>query len=467
MISVNRDSTVPAYLQIYACMKADILAGGYAAEERLPSVRRLADELHVSRNTVDRAYQQLYAEGFVRGVDRAGFYVEPSVFDVLELSGSTPARKRPVPRRRMNPRKGFAYDFYYGDLPDELFPAQIWRKLANEALLAPGSVNAYQNPLGSCGLRAELARYLKQARGVRCTADQVVIQSGIRDGLERISKLFDPSLDVVAVENPSLQSVRQVFANNGFKVVPLDVASSEAFFADLERSAAKLVYVTPSHQLPTGKTLPIADRLRLTDWAASHNAYIIEDDYDSEYRYRESPIPSLQSLDVFGRVVYTGTFSKILSPGLRTGYWVLPDDLLDLYAERFASYWCPVPWLTQEILERFFAEGHWARHVRRMVQLYKRKQKRLVDALHDVFGDKVRIEGDSAGLHVWVHVDDKRGNRELERLAASKGVGVYPNLGYWYDPSKADPSTMLIGYSCIPLERIEQGIRLLGEAWLS
>lgn len=473
MIAVDKGSATSAYMQIYECLKADILAGGYTAEERLPSVRYLAEELGVSRNTVDRAYQQLYAEGFVRGVDRAGFYVEPSVFDVLDLPSSAPLRAPAPPREplvsrtRMDPRKALPYDFHYGDLPDELFPARIWRKLANEALLEGREINSYVDPLGIGGLREQLGRYLKQARGVHCSSDQVVIQSGIRDGIERIVKLFDPSKDVVAVENPGLHSVRRAFANNGFKVVPLNVASSEAFFADLEHSAAKLVYVTPSHQFPTGKTMSIADRLRLTDWAASHGAYIIEDDYDSEYRYRESPVPSLQSLDAQGRVIYVGTFSKILSPGLRTGYWVLPDALLDRYCERLAGYWCPVPWLTQVILERFFAEGHWERHVRKTVQLFKRKQRTLVGALGKVFGDKVRIEGASAGLHVWAHIDDVRTSRELERLAASKGVGVYPNAAYWFDPSRADPSTILIGYSCIPLEKIEPGIALLGEAWLS
>lgn len=467
MIAVDKGSKTPAYVQIYECLKADILAGGYSPEERLPSVRQLAEELAVSRNTADRAFQQLYAEGFVRAVDRGGFYVEPSVFEVLELSPPVASSKPPIPRMRSVPRKGVAYDFYYGDLPDELFPAQTWRKLANEVLLEDVGVNTYEEPFGSRGLREELARYLRQARGVRCTSDQVVIQSGLRDGLERLVKLFDPSVDVVAAEDPCLHGVRKAFANNGFKVVPLNVSSSEAFFADLEGSAAKLVYVTPSHQFPTGKTLPIADRLRLVDWAASHDAYIIEDDYDSEYRYRESPIPSLQSLDAHGRVVYTGTFSKILSPGLRTGYWVLPDRLVDRYYDKLACYWCPVPWLTQAVLERFFAEGHWDRHVRRTVQLFKRKQKTLVGALGDVFGGKIRIEGDNAGLHVWAHVDDERGDRELERRALAKGVGVYTTAGYWHDPSRADPAKMLIGYSYIPLERIEPGIRLLGEAWLS
>lgn len=465
MIVLDKTSSVPQYLQVYEGMKKNILNSYYSVAEKLPSVRELAIELGVSRNTIDKAYRQLYAEGYVRIAERTGYFVEEGVLDAVELSHMSPPPHVAGPLEGKSQKKTLTYDFFYGDLPDSLFPARIWRSLTNAVLQEPLRANSYTDSLGKWELRDEIARYLHRARGVECATDQVVLQMGIRDGFERIIKLFDPETCKIGFEDPGFPGLRAVCANNRVTAVPLDISSYKQFFASLERSGVRIVYVTPSHQFPTGKTMPVAERIKLLEWAERRDAYIIEDDYDSEFRYGQRPIPSLQSLDRAGRVIYTGTFSKVLSPGLRTGYWVLPPVLLDGYYEKLACYRCPVPWLTQEVLQKFFSEGHWERYVRKTVQTYKHKRSVLIDAITTHLGGNVSVFGESAGLHLWLKMNDPRPNNELERLAAEAGVGVYTTDRYWLDASKVDRSTLLLGYSGIETDQIEPGIAVLGKAW--
>ena len=212
--------------------------------------------------------------------------------------------------------------------------------------------------------------------------------------------------------------------------------------------------------------MPYSDRMKLIEWADEHDAFIVEDDYDSEYRYGQMPIPSLQSLDWSGRVVYSGTFSKAFSPGMRMSYLVLPPLLLERYRERLQSYWCPVPWFVQKTLAILLEEGGYERQVRRQVKHFRTSQALLVGALRSALPEKVRVHGEGAGLHLWLEVNDPRGNDELVELARREGVGVYSTERYWVEREKGDPSTVLMGYSDIPHDKIAKGVELLGKAWL-
>ena len=466
MIVIDSASTVSAYAQIYRALRDDLERGVYGPEERMPSVRQLATELSVSRTTVSRAYEQLYAEGYVVGKDRSGYYADPHLHEFVPAIADLPD-PQPVMPAFVPTDSALPYDFAYGTLPDALFPLDAVHKVA--AHVSTEGLNAYRDPFGALELRKQMAGRLARRRGVCCTPDQIVLQSGTRDGFERLAKLFDPARDVVAVEQPGWPGAVQAFANNRFQIASLPVGAEahnqEQFFSALDEVSPRLVYATPSHQFPTGRVMPFSSRRRLVRWAQEHDAFIIEDDYDSEYRYGQMPIPSLQSMDQTGRVIYSGTLSKVFSPGMRLSYLVLPPGLLEAYRERIECYWCSVSGLVQNIACELFANGTYDRQVRKQVAYFGTSQSLLVKALRKELGNAVALSGEHAGLHIWVRPTDGRDARELAQQARRAGVGIYPAAPYWMDEHDVDPSAFIMGYSSIPQDRIEPGVKLLARVW--
>lgn len=471
MAPLNGHSKKTLSDQTYEFIKERILNDVYPAKRKLPSIREIADTLCVSRNTVERAYMQLLAEGYVRSKEKSGYYVEDFDKDAVAQS-----RTDPLPHDGCGAEKlgqpydnpDTPYDFCYTNPPLDSFPFDTWRKLTNTVLYGPEAelVNNYSNPFGDLDLRGELARYLFDSRSVACRPEQVVLQSGIADGFDRLLKLFSPQDDVIAFEDPCLSVARAAFVGAHFGTASLSVASSQQFFRDLERSSAKLVYVTPSHQFPTGITMPLASRIKLLEWAAANDAYIVEDDYDSEFRYKTRAVPSLHALDGDGRVIYTSSFSKTLSPTLRVSYWVLPPKLLERYRERMELFPCPVPWINQRVLYHFFAQGHWDRHLRRYLTTNKRKRAVLLEACESAFEGALELSGANAGLHVWAKLEGHGSSRELIDSAHAAGVVVYPSECFYCDPAKSEHSTFILGHSKIKEEDIRPGIERLRDIWL-
>lgn len=473
MISIDRTSRIPAYVQIYNHLKIDISQGAYCADDKLPSVRFLAEQLGVSRNTVGKAYQQLNAEGYVVSKDRSGYFVDPHILEYVDIPVASDCRfivdtvdEEIVPPDVPAFFDPVSYDFFYGNILEELLPRDALRKVAVDALYESGRSGLYFDMFGNYEFRERLSRHLGKTRGVHCSAESIAIQSGTRDCMERFIHLFNPKEDVIAVEQPGWLGAAQVARNNHFSMRYLDVTDWQKFFEDIESSGAKIVYVTPSHQFPTGKIMPYAVRLRLIDWARRNDAYVLEDDYDSDYRYSELPVPSLQSLDSFGRVAYMGTFSKVFSSGMRTAYLVLPPQLVRPYRERLLSYWCPVSWLIQRMLSRLIESGDYERQVRKQMKYFRTSQSLLVNALRRELSQVVSISGEGAGLHVWLHAIDDRTADELTTLALEQGVRVYSGAPYWVDKDKVDNKTLLMGYSEIPHKDIEPGVARLKKAWL-
>ena len=322
-------------------------------------------------------------------------------------------------------------------------------------------------------LRREIARRVHATRGVNCDPEQVVIQPGTQAALGNLLDLFDVKHDRVALENPGYDGAAAVFCNRGFRINPLPLsanpseASQETYIEALRASKAKLLFCTPSNQFPIGITMPLSMRVRLIEWAASNDGYIFEDDYCREFRYGERPIPSLQSLDTRNRVIYMGTFSKVLSPALRMSYIILPPQLLDRWREKFARHYCPVPWLSQKVLYLFIKEGHWDRYTRSTMTAYHKRHDLLMECLRREMGDKIEIFGGVAGLHLLVATHDGRSETELITAAEKHGVRVYPTSGYWLKGHETDPCgrCVLIGFSSIEPELIPEGIHRLAEAW--
>lgn len=441
MISLDQNSKSPLYIQIYDSIRHDITENALKPGEKLMPIRKLSESLGVSRNTVENAYAQLLAEGYVTSRSGSGYAVCDVDFSPISAESTfKDARDKascdthphgaigPVgPTLSENTARPIEFDFTYGDRPRGSFPEVAWRKLTSDALFSVDSkANTYGDGLGEMELRAEIARRIHATRGVNCEPEQVVLQAGTQAALGNLLDLFDPMRDGAAIENPGYDGAMAVFRNRGFRITPLPVSlgtneeDQDAFVSSLYTSGAKLAFCTPSNQFPLGMTMPLPMRVRLIEWTAERDGYILEDDYCREFRYTERPIPSLQSLDTRNRVIYMGTFSKVLSPALRMSYLILPPQLLDRWREKFARHYCPVPWLSQKVLYLFMTEGYWDRYTRATMTAYHKRRNLLMECLQHEMGDKIEIFGGTAGLHLLVATRD--GRCECELLAAAEAA---------------------------------------------
>jgi GntR family transcriptional regulator/MocR family aminotransferase len=486
MITLDYETHKPLYQQIYEQYRDQIMDGTYSAGSKLPPIRRLADDLEISRNTVEAAYLQLSQEGYVSSRTGSGFVVEKldlltEVTDASLEEASDMFKKRlrqtdlwvsesdeEGARGRRAEEPEIVYDFTYGNLSDGSFPSQLWRKLTNDELFGADAnkASAYTNNLGEKKLREQIARTIRVQSGVNCHPAQVVVQAGTQASLANLLTLFDPLRDVIAMEEPGYDGVRSVFENARFRMFPIPVyEGNDAFISALYNSHASLAYVTPSNQFPTGTVLQLSARQRLLKWASSQNAYIIEDDYCREFRYTTRPLSSLRSLDRDDRVIYMGTFSKALSPALRINYLVLPPDLLFRWNKLFENYYPEVPWLSQAVLASYIEKGYWTKRLRKSLAQNKRKYQLLKSTLQASMGSRIEIMENGSGLHLLVGVLDGRHQNELIYAARHAGVKVYGTNRYWMNDKHPMENFVLVGFSAIAEDKIEAGIQKLAQAW--
>ncbi len=470
MLIINKESKVTLYEQIYNQLREQILKGVIPENSMLPSIRNLAGMLQVSRNTVESAYQQLYSEGYVSSKGGSGFKVERIEPNLL---GETATEPRVVnhPFQEINEQGVMNTErifFQYGRLRFTDFPVRTIRRLMNQILLSSEieGISAYRNRKGEIELRTEITKYLYEARGVRCNPEQIILGSGMPYCIGLLSQLLMRYTNEIAMEEPCYDAVRSAFINHRFKISPVPVEKDGIDITALDRSTAGAVYVTPSHQFPTGSVLPVNKRLNLIHWADEREAYIIEDDYDSELRYSSRPIPSLQSLDRKGRVIYINSFSKSFAPGLRISFIVLPETLLEVYHLFFSKYNCPVPWLEQKIMHEFMKQGHWSRHLRKISVSNKKRHDVLINEITAVMeDDQVLIHGRNAGLHIILEVNNGLTEKELIEKADAEGVTVYPVSSHYADCRNFKNNQVLIGFSSLSEVEIVTGIHLLKRAW--
>lgn len=459
MFILNNTDPLPLYKQLYQQIREHVLSGKLPANSKLPSVRDLAAELSTSRNTVEGAYQELYAEGYIYSRHRSGYFVSVLDQDLAPLSlAHKPRQHDHLPQ----PSPGFRYDFHPARLDPASFPTALWRTCFLDSLRASTAELAhYGEPQGEADLRCAIRDYLERSRGVICDPDQIVISTGLQQSLDIVAQMLKGNHSTVAVENPGYHLPRAVFGNNSYQVVPVPVDSNGLDLERLRSGRSTIAYVTPSHQLPMGCVMPIANRLKLIEWAESGANVIIEDDYDSELRYHGKPIPSLQGLRPDGSIIYLGTFSKILSPALRLSYLVLPRALLDSYHRHFRDYFATVSLLEQRSMARFMEQGHWERHVRRMRIIYKKKHDILLQAVEQHFGSRAAVVGQGAGLHVVLQLlDGNPGETEIIRRAGQQGIRLFP-FAATFVSGEADATRILLGFGGLTAVEIEQGVRLL------
>jgi GntR family transcriptional regulator / MocR family aminotransferase len=484
-LGLVRGGPMPLHRQLYEGLREAILTRRLAPGMRLPSTRTLASELGLSRYTVVDAFRQLCAEGYLEGHVGAGTCVARTVPDDL-LRPALPAIAASVPSRERRPRSQrsdgqtalgrpllwtrrgptrHSQPFQVGVPALEAFPGDHWGRLvARHARAVSASMRGYQDPAGYVPLRRAIAAYLAAARGVHCTAEQVIVVNGAQQAIALTAQVLLNPGEVVWVEEPGYPGAQGALLGAGARLipVPIDAEGLEVEAGKARGPDARLAVVTPSHQCPLGVTMSLQRRLALLAWAREAGAWVIEDDYDSEYGYVGRPLAALQGLDTAGRVVYAGTFSKVLFPALRLGYLVVPPDLLEAFAAARLFADMHPPLLEQMVLAEFMTEGHFARHIRRMRRLYAERQAALLDAARPL-SDWLDVRPAEAGMHLLGWLPGGSDDQAIAQLAARHQVVTHPLSRYYLEP--AEPRALLLGYASVPIPAIREGARRLATAF--
>jgi GntR family transcriptional regulator/MocR family aminotransferase len=479
-IALDHHAKTPMYRQLYDWFRRAITHGQMRPGQRVPSTRGLAAELKISRIPVLNAYEQLLAEGYFETFVGAGTCVARSIpddalgpttakvhkeiKDILEKLGPRRMSRRAAVLTHVPPQSWLDnLGAFRVSLPAlDHFPIGSWSKLvARHARTPPRGIMAYSDAMGYPPFREAIAEYLGAVRGVRCDSSQILVTTGSQQALQISAQvLLDPK-DQLCMEEPGYPGARQAFLIAGVQLVPVRVDHEGLKVAEIIRRGrdVRAVYVTPSHQYPLGMTMSATRRMLLLNWAARTGAWIIEDDYDSEYRFGSRPIPSLQGLDTDARVIYVGTFSKVLFPALRLGYMVIPKDLVSAFsaardaADIFSST------LYQAVLTDFIREGHFARHIRRMRMLYKERRKSLVKAIRSQMGDMLEVIGAEAGMHLVALLSHGIDDVAVSRKAAQNGISAIPlSSCYLKTPKRGG---LILGYGGANVHQIHDGIRKL------
>ncbi len=464
MLTPSLDSSAkePLYEQLYRFLRREIETGRIPAGERLPSKRKLASDAHLSVVTVETAYSQLVAEGYLRSEDRRGFFVQQAA--------SRPEQAQPLsqPLPAAPAKPSCLYDFATNAVDAEFFPFSTWAKLTREVLSSRDSaLLSAAHPQGVLELRQAIVSHLYHFRGIQVQPEQIVVGAGSEYLLSLLVQLLGRE-GGYAVEDPGYQKTEQILSHSSAQVYPIPVDGQGLRVDLLEQSGARVVHVTPSHHFPLSLVMPVTRRRALLDWAAAQpDRYIIEDDYDSEFRLSGRPIPALQGLDRSERVVYLNTFTKSLAPSMRISYMVLPAQLARRYQQEFFFYSSTVPSFEQYTLALFMERGHLERHIWRTRKNYKTRRDALLNAAKSEglteFSD---FSGGEAGLHLLLKVHTQRTEQQLVEAAEDVGVRVYPLRQFYRLP--VPPSyvpTFVMGYARMSEEEIKEAVHRLVIAW--
>ena len=459
-MSLNPKSKTPLYEQIYEFIKEEIQNNVIQSGERLPSTRALSKHLVVSRSTVELAYEQLLSEGYVEAIPCKGYFV-------AKIEGIYQLQKRP--EIKVEPISSgvteYAYDFTPNGVDLNSFPYNVWRKLSKECLIDDkAEMFRLGNPQGEYGLRNVISSYLHQARGIHCHPDQIIIGAG-SDYLLMLLTTVIGNCHKVALENPTYGQAYRLFERLSYKVCTVDMDQSGMRIDELEKSGADIAFVMPSHQYPLGCVMPIQRRMELLKWAdGAEGRYIIEDDYDSEFRYKGKPIPALQGYDRDGKVIYLGTFSKSIAPAIRMSYMVLPEKLQKRYEREYSFVNSTVSKVDQMIVQRFIEEGYYERHLNKTRAMYKGRHDTLIEELKPLLG-KCKISGEHAGVHLLLTFEDGYSEQELIELAKKSDIRVYGMSDYRVGEENSRKATILLGYANLSEEQIKEAARTLCKCW--
>ncbi|HEY9575910.1 MAG TPA: PLP-dependent aminotransferase family protein [Lachnospiraceae bacterium] len=445
------------YEQIYKYIKGEMLEGTLKPGERLPSTRVLSQSLGVSRSTVDLAYQQLLSEGYISSIPAKGYFVSD-----MEIFAYAGGEKEEILLEKEEAQKKPVVDFSLTKIDEDGFPHSYWKKISKK-ILDIEDENLYD--LGDCrgelSLRKSITDYLHRFRQVNCHPNQIVIGAG-NDYLAMLLSVLLREEKYMAMENPTYKSAADTFVCMGLQVQGIAMDESGMDIDTLMKSEAKVAYVMPSHQFPMGCVMPIKRRIELLDWAKRKNGYIIEDDYDSQFRYRGKPIPALQGLDDQERVIYLGTFSKSIAPAIRFSYMVLPKSLLERWNAIRESFSVTISKVDQKIIEEFLSSGWYERHVNKMRNKYRQKRNLVLGAMKE-WNFPYSVSGEEAGLHFVLHLPFIKSKKDLLFTLKEAGIILYAPEEYLLSSKTYNEEDFLLGYASLREKEIGEQIADLGK----
>ena len=465
MIPLDTKSLTPLYQQIEEYLKQEIQEGRLVAGMRLPSSRALSANLLVSRSTIETAYDQLVAEGYIEPVAYKGYYVceiEGMYFQKAEYTKQNNPEKTEIKQRRKLQK--YRYDFALNGIAPESFPTHTWKQLAKQVLNdSTEEIFAQGNPYGEDSFREAIAEYLYHARGVKCEKSQILVGAG-NDYLRMVLATLFECNKKVAMENPTYLSAWYDLKHTGCSMCTVKSDEMGICIEELEKTGADVVYVMPSHQFPMGTVMPLKRRMELLRWADENQTYIIEDDYDSEFRYKGKPIPALQGFDKNERVIYIGTFSKSIAPSIRISYMALPKKLMRYYQSRY-PFAVTISKVDQKIVELFLRNGHYERHLNRMRRLYKSKHDWILRWVKEEMSEICSCFGEHAGIHLLLRFHNGISEDEAVERAKSAGIRVYGLSEFFVQEKKETEAVVLIGYATLTEEEIKEALQILSRIW--
>ena len=459
--TLDKGAGVSLYEQLYRCVKEDILSGRLAAGEKLPSKRALAAHLEISVITVKNAYEQLMAEGYLAGVEKKGYFVSfvlPPVTGAAPLPQEEPAEPR---------EREWFLDLVTNSIAAEDFPFTVWARLMRQTILERGTGLLHSTPpQGAWALRRAIAAHLRQFRGMEAAPEQIIVGAGTEVLYSLLVQLFGRE-GLYGVEDPGYSKIARIYRGSGAEVaaIPLDEAGLSV--RELRRSGADVVHISPSHHYPTGLVMPIARRQELLRWAQERpERIILEDDYDSEFRFVGRPIPTLFSIDGGEQVVYLNTFSKTIAPSIRISFMVLPRHLLADFRERLGFFACTVSAFEQYTLARFLSDGYYEKHLSRMRKHYRQKRDAVIAAVRQSpLAPHATITEEDAGLHFLLRLDGAPPDEVLRREAEARGIRLAMLSDYYQRPGEVPQHVLVVNYTGIDLERLPAALERLAELW--
>ncbi len=459
--TLDKGAGVSLYEQLYRCVKEDILSGRLAAGEKLPSKRALAAHLEVSVITVKNAYEQLMAEGYLAGVEKKGYFVS-SVLPPVTGAAPLPQEEPAEPRERE-----WFLDLVTNSIAAEDFPFTVWARLMRQTILERGTGLLHSTPpQGAWALRRAIAAHLRQFRGMETAPEQIIVGAGTEVLYSLLVQLFGRER-LYGVEDPGYSKIARIYRGSGAEVaaIPLDEAGLSV--RELRRSGADVVYISPSHHYPTGLVMPIARRQELLRWAQERpERIILEDDYDSEFRFVGRPIPTLFSIDGGEQVVYLNTFSKTIAPSIRISFMVLPRHLLADFREKLGFFACTVSAFEQYTLARFLSDGYYEKHLSRMRKHYRQKRDAVIAAVRQSpLAPHATITEEDAGLHFLLRLDGAPPDEVLRREAEARGIRLAMLSDYYQRPGEVPQHVLVVNYTGIDLERLPAALERLAELW--
>ncbi len=463
-IRLRTDSDKCLYQQIYEHIRQEIREGKLLAGERLPSTRSLAEYLQVARSTVDYAYDQLLSEGYIEAKPYKGYFVcrLEGIFTMEQQEMTEPEVVRPDSQEDGTQVQ---VDFSPYGIDMTGFPFGVWKRITKNILNDSNSeLFAQGEPQGDYDLRMTISRYLHSSRGVNCRPEQIIVGAGNDYLLLLLEKILGRHVGI-AMENPTYKRAYRIFQSFAYRIYTVDMDDKGMRADRLSGLPVRAAYVMPSHQYPTGAVMTIGRRAELLRWAEKEpDRYLIEDDYDSEFRYRGKPIPSLQSSDKRGKVIYIGTFSKAIAPAIRVSYMVLPESLLEVYRRDCSFYSCTVSRIDQRILNEFIRDGYFERHLNKMRMHYRAKHDLLLAEL-EPFKKAFTISGEDAGLHLLLTARGAVTEAQLLSAATEAGVKVY-GMSENMVETDAPKATILLGFGSVSEPEMKEGLHRLQKAWL-